>query len=103
MTATNEWQSLPGNDDAMIAVAKGQEKLSPTLSGEASMRHDEAGLKLRSDGSVDCEFYIQRRRERQAELIAAEQKAGRPSLLTGIRTVIAFVLRRSSESQAQAT
>ncbi len=67
------------------------------------MRHDDPSLKLRSDGSVDCEFYIQRRRERQAELIEAEQKAERPSLLTGIKTVIALVLRRSGESHAHAT
>ena len=67
------------------------------------MRHDDSSLKLRSDGSVDCEFYIQRRRERYAELIKAEQKAQRLSLLTGIKATIALVLRGRSESKAGIT
>jgi hypothetical protein len=64
------------------------------------MTQDDLSLRLRSDGSVDCEFYIQRRRERVSELIQAEQKAERSSLLTGIKMIIALIVRRPSESQA---
>ena len=67
------------------------------------MKRDDSKLMLRSDGSVDCEFYIQRRRERQAELIQAERKAGQLSLLTGLKSFIALVLRRPSGSQAGVT
>ena len=65
---------------------------------EVGMTQDESALHLRPDGSIDCEFYIQRSRERWSTHIDAPSSlttrvTRRITVLATLRGILQRVLR----------